>query len=119
MKKKYAEILLHYSQLFIKDDVFIGEWDAFGAEVFLCYSQFFIKGNFFIGRVECIHLWNEDGVILLLDSYLRDKSENTGGSHLSWIFGEHGNLSGISVLIYILYKEMEKNKFWQKSGLSE
>ena len=37
-EKKYAEILLHYRQLFIKGDVFIGEWSIFGAEVFLCYS---------------------------------------------------------------------------------
>ena len=54
MKKKYAEILLHYRWLFIKDNVFIGEWGIFGAEVFLCYSWFFIKGNFFIGGIECI-----------------------------------------------------------------
>ena len=40
----------------------------------------------------------------------------TGGSYLRWIFWEHENLSGLSVLIYIkLYKEKEKNKqFWQK-----
>ena len=53
-KKKYVEILLCYRQLFIKGDVFIGEWGIFGAEVFLCYSQFFIKGNFVIGGAECI-----------------------------------------------------------------
>ena len=52
-KKKYAEILLHYRQLFVKDDVFIGEWHVFGAEVFLHYSHFFVKCNFVIGRVEC------------------------------------------------------------------
>ena len=40
-------------QLFIKGNVFIAEWEIFGAEVFICYSQFFIKGNFIIGRVEC------------------------------------------------------------------
>ena len=40
--------------LFIKSDVFIGEWSVFGAEVFLHYSQFFIKGDFVIGRVECM-----------------------------------------------------------------
>ena len=45
-EKKYAEILLHYRQLFIKDDVFIGERGIFGAEVFLHYRQFFIKSNF-------------------------------------------------------------------------
>ena len=54
MKKKYVEILLHYRQLFIKGDVFIGEWGIFGAEVFLHYSQFFIKGDFVIGGVECM-----------------------------------------------------------------
>ena len=53
-EKKYVEILLHYRQLFIKGDVFIGEWGIFGAEVFLHYNRFFIKGNFIIGRVECI-----------------------------------------------------------------
>ena len=52
-EKKYAEILLHYRQLFIKGDVIIGEWEIFGVEVFLCYSQFFVKGDFVIGRVEC------------------------------------------------------------------
>ena len=60
MKKKYVEILLHYRWLFVKGNVFIGEWGIFGAEVFLCYSQFFIKGNFVIGGVECIWYW--DGV---------------------------------------------------------
>ena len=54
MKKKYAEILLHYRWLFVKGNVIIGEWGIFGVEIFLCYSQFFIKGNFVIGRVECI-----------------------------------------------------------------
>ena len=52
-EKTYAEILLCYRWLFIKGDVFIGEWGIFGAEVFLCYSLFFIKGNFVIGGVEC------------------------------------------------------------------
>ena len=37
-EKKYVEILLHYSWLFIKGNVFIGEWGIFGAEVFLHYS---------------------------------------------------------------------------------
>ena len=46
--KKNAEILLCYRQLFIKGDVFIGEWGVFGAEVFLRYSRFFVKGG-----VEC------------------------------------------------------------------
>ena len=53
-KKKYLEILLHYRWLFVKGNVFIGEWHVFGAEVFLHYSRFFVKGNFVIGRVECI-----------------------------------------------------------------
>ena len=53
MKKKYAEILPHYRQLFIKGNVFIGEWGIFGTEVFLHYSRFFIKGNVIIGGVEC------------------------------------------------------------------
>ena len=51
-KKKYVKILLHYRQLFIKGNVFIGVCSIFGADIFLCYSQFFIKGNFIIGRVE-------------------------------------------------------------------
>ena len=46
-------ILLHYKWLFIKGDVFIGEWSIFGEEVFLHYSRFFIKGDFVIGGVEC------------------------------------------------------------------
>ena len=53
-EKKYAKILLHYRQLFVKGNVFIGEWGIFGAEVFLCYSRFFVKGDFVIGGVECI-----------------------------------------------------------------
>ena len=52
-EKKYAEILLHYRLLFIKGNVFIGEWGIFGTEVFLHYSWFFVKGNFVIGGVEC------------------------------------------------------------------
>ena len=54
VKKKYVEILLRYRQLFIKGDMFIGEWSIFGAEVFLHYRRFFVKGDFIIGRVECI-----------------------------------------------------------------
>ena len=58
-EKKYVEILLRYRQLFVKDDVLIGEWGIFGAEVFLCYSCFFfVKGNFIIGGVECIDIKN-------------------------------------------------------------
>ena len=45
--------MLHYRQLFIKDDVLIGEWGIFSAEVFLHYSQFFIKGDFVKDGVEC------------------------------------------------------------------
>ena len=52
-EKKYAKILLHYRQLFIKGNIFIGVCCIFGADIFLCYSQFFIKGDFIIGRVEC------------------------------------------------------------------
>ena len=37
-EKKYAEILLRYRWVFIKDDVLIGDWGIFGAEVFLHYS---------------------------------------------------------------------------------
>ena len=52
-EKKYAEILLHYRQIFIVGDVFVGEWGIFGVDIFLCYSWFFVKGNFVIGGVEC------------------------------------------------------------------
>ena len=55
-EKKYAKTLLHYRQLFVKGDVFIGVCGIFGADIFLHYSQFFIKGNFVIGRVECIYI---------------------------------------------------------------
>ena len=44
-----------------------------------------------------------------------------GGSHLSWIFWEHENLSGLSVLIsIILYKTSFGKKNWAKweSGLT-
>ena len=37
-EKKYVENLVCYRQLFIKGDVFIGEWGTFGAEVFIRYS---------------------------------------------------------------------------------
>ena len=52
-----VEIFLHYRWLFIMGDVFIGEWEIFGAEIFLHYSQSFIKGDFIIDRVECILTW--------------------------------------------------------------
>ena len=52
-KKKYVEICLRYRQLFVRDDVFIGEWKIFGAQVFLCYRRFFVKGDFVIDGVEC------------------------------------------------------------------
>ena len=74
-EKKIVEILFHYRQLFIKGDVFIGEWGIFGAEVFLCYSRFFVKGDFIIGRVECIR------ISLLTNMCLH--SCTTGGSRLS------------------------------------
>ena len=60
---KKMEIFLHYRWLFIKGNVFIGEWEIFDAEVFLCYSQFFIKGDFVIDGVECnlfINLYQMD-----------------------------------------------------------
>ena len=53
-KKKYAEILLHYRQLFIKGNVIIGKWGIFGMEIFLRYSRFFIKSKFIIDGAECI-----------------------------------------------------------------
>ena len=56
-EKKYAEIFLRYSQLFVKGDVIIGEFEILGVEVFLCYSQFFVKGNYVIDRLECISSW--------------------------------------------------------------
>ena len=59
-EKKYAEILLRYRQLFVKDDVFIGERCIFGAEVFLHYRGFFIKNDFVIGGVECSLLQMSD-----------------------------------------------------------
>ena len=43
--KKYVEILLHYRQLFVKGNVFIGEWGIFGAEIFLHYSHFLLKAT--------------------------------------------------------------------------
>ena len=52
-EKKCAKILLHYRQLFVKGDVFIGVCSIFGADIFLRYSRFFIKGDFVIGGVEC------------------------------------------------------------------
>ena len=45
----------------------------------------------------------------------------TGGSHLSRIFWEHENLSGLSIiqLIYIKLYRKKETKFWKKkSGLS-
>ena len=42
-----------------------------------------------------------------------------GGSHLSWDFWEHENLSGLSVLIYIkLYKDNFGNKSWLSGKLA-
>ena len=60
-EKKYAEIFLHYRQLFIKGDIFTGAWEIFCAELFLHHSQFFIKGNFVIDRVECKLNWRTQG----------------------------------------------------------
>ena len=36
--EKNVEIFLHYRQLFVKGNIFIGEWGIFGVEIFLCYS---------------------------------------------------------------------------------
>ena len=62
-EKKYAEILLHYRQHFVKGDAIIHELGIFGAEIFLHYSQFFIQGNFVIGGVECNWLVASGGVL--------------------------------------------------------
>ena len=42
-EKKYAKILLHYRQLVIKGNIFIGVCGIFGADIFLHYSQFSLK----------------------------------------------------------------------------
>ena len=55
------EIFLHYRWLFIKGDVFIGEWEIFGVEIFLRYSRFFVKGDFVIDGVECITCTQSEG----------------------------------------------------------
>ena len=55
-KKKYAQILLCYRQLFVKGNIIIGEWGIFGVLIFLRYSRSFVKGDFVIGRVECTTL---------------------------------------------------------------
>ena len=34
----------------------------------------------------------------MLHSATKKKRKNTGGSHLSWIFWEHENLSGLSII---------------------
>ena len=54
-KIKYTEIFLRYRQLFVKCDVFIGEWEIFGTEVYLHYSQFLVKGDFVMDGVECTY----------------------------------------------------------------
>ena len=53
-EKKYAEILLCYSWLFVKGDIFIGKRGIFGAEVFLHYRRFFVESDFVICGVVCI-----------------------------------------------------------------
>ena len=42
----------------------------------------------------------------------------TGGSHLSWIFWEHENQSGLLVmqLIYIKLYRKKETKFWRKKN---
>ena len=42
-EKKYVEVFLHYRQLFIKGDIFIGEWEIFGAEVSFIIANFSLK----------------------------------------------------------------------------
>ena len=44
-EKKSAEIFLHYRWLFIKGNVFIGEWEIFGAEVFLVIADFSLRAT--------------------------------------------------------------------------
>ena len=44
-ENKYAEILLHYRWLFIKGDVFIGEWGIFGAEFSFVIANFSLKAT--------------------------------------------------------------------------
>ena len=58
--------MLHYRQLFVKGDMFIGEWGIFGVEVLLHYSQFFIKGDFVIGRFECTYHYKMFKILVTL-----------------------------------------------------
>ena len=44
-KKKFAEILLRYGWLFVKGDVFIGDWGIFGADIFLVIADFSLKAT--------------------------------------------------------------------------
>ena len=44
-EKKYAEILPHYRQLFIKGDVFIGERGIFGVEISFVIADFLLKAT--------------------------------------------------------------------------
>ena len=48
------EILLCYRQLFVKGDVFIGEWVHLVWLFSFIIADFLFKCNFVIGRVECI-----------------------------------------------------------------
>ena len=43
-EKKYAEILL-YRWLFIKGNIFIGEWGIFGVDIFLLIANFSLKAT--------------------------------------------------------------------------
>ena len=43
--KKYAEIFLCYRQLFVKGDVFIGEWEIFGADVSFVIADVSLKAT--------------------------------------------------------------------------
>ena len=42
-EKKYMEIFHHYKWLFIKGDIFIGEWGIFGTKVFFIIANFSLK----------------------------------------------------------------------------
>ena len=42
-RKKYEEIFLCYRQLSVKGNVFIGEWEIFGAEVSFIIADFSLK----------------------------------------------------------------------------
>ena len=53
-KKKYAEILLHYRQLFIKGNIIIGEWKYLVWKFSFIIADFSLNATLFIGGVECM-----------------------------------------------------------------